>query len=107
MNGGQQPPITPLTFTQWQSQGEDTGSLWADPLFVNPAPDCVPLTEQLGELPAILSRDIDLEGLVFHSRVDFGSNANWKIWNKRAKHSIAGNTACRFTKSSRLLKETA
>jgi hypothetical protein len=38
MNGGQQPPITPLTFKQWQAQGEDTGSLFADPLFVNPAP---------------------------------------------------------------------
>jgi hypothetical protein len=38
MNGGQQPPITPLTFQQWQAQGEDTGSLFADPLFVNPAP---------------------------------------------------------------------
>ena len=38
MNGGQQPPITPLTFAQWQSQGEDTGSLFANPLFVNPAP---------------------------------------------------------------------
>ena len=38
MNGGQQPPITPLTFAQWQGQGEDTGSLFADPLFVNPTP---------------------------------------------------------------------
>jgi hypothetical protein len=38
MNGGQQPPITPLTFQQWQAQGEDTGSLFADPLFVNPTP---------------------------------------------------------------------
>ena len=30
-------------------------------------------------LPEILARDIDLDGLTFHSRVDFGSNANWKI----------------------------
>lgn len=37
MNGGQQPSITRLTFQQWQSQGEDTESLFADPLFVNPA----------------------------------------------------------------------
>jgi hypothetical protein len=37
-NGAQQPPITPLTFAQWQGQGEDTGSLFADPLFVNPTP---------------------------------------------------------------------
>ncbi len=38
MNGGQQPPITPLTFKQWQAQGEDVGSIFADPLFVNAAP---------------------------------------------------------------------
>lgn len=38
MNGGQQPPITGLTFQQWQAQGEDKGSLFADPLFVNPTP---------------------------------------------------------------------
>jgi hypothetical protein len=38
MNGGQQPPITPLTFQQWQAQGEDTGSLFTDPMFVNPTP---------------------------------------------------------------------
>ena len=38
MNGGQQPPITRLTFQQWQAQGEDTGSLFTDPLFVNPTP---------------------------------------------------------------------
>ncbi len=38
MNGGQQPPITVLTFKQWQAEGEDTGSLFADPLFVNATP---------------------------------------------------------------------
>jgi hypothetical protein len=37
-NGGQQPPITRLTFKQWQSQGEDTQSLFANPSFVDPAP---------------------------------------------------------------------
>jgi len=37
-NGGQQPPITWLTFKQWQAQGEDTQSLFANPLFVNPTP---------------------------------------------------------------------
>ena len=37
-NGGQQPPITWLTFKQWQAQGEDTQSIFANPLFVNPAP---------------------------------------------------------------------
>jgi len=48
-------------------------------LFVNPDPEAVPLAEHLGELPEILARDLDLDGLVFHSRVEFGSNANWKI----------------------------
>ncbi len=37
-NGGQQPPITWLTFKQWQSQGEDAQSLFANPMFLNPAP---------------------------------------------------------------------
>jgi len=37
-NGGQQPPITRLTFKQWQAQGEDTQSIFANPLFVNPTP---------------------------------------------------------------------
>jgi len=38
-NGGQQPtPITRLTFQQWQAQGEDTQSIFEDPLFVNPTP---------------------------------------------------------------------
>ncbi len=38
MNGGQQPPITRLTFQQWQAQGEYKDSLFADPMFVNPTP---------------------------------------------------------------------
>jgi hypothetical protein len=37
-NGGEQPPVTGLTFQQWQSQGEDKDSLFADPLFVNATP---------------------------------------------------------------------
>jgi len=52
---------------------------WGPFLFVNPDPDAVPLAEHLGALPAILARDIDLDGLAFHSRVEFGSNANWKV----------------------------
>ena len=52
---------------------------WGPFLFVNPDPDAAPLDEYLGALPEILARDIDLDGLVFHSRVEFGSNANWKI----------------------------
>jgi choline monooxygenase len=52
---------------------------WGPFLFVNPAPDASPLAEHLGELPEILARDLDIDGLVFHSRVEFGANANWKI----------------------------
>jgi choline monooxygenase len=52
---------------------------WGPFLFVNPDPDAVPLAEHLGELPGILARDLDLDGVVFHSRVEFGSNANWKV----------------------------
>jgi choline monooxygenase len=52
---------------------------WGPFLFVNPDPAAAPLAEQLGELPEILARDIDLNELVFHSRVEFGANANWKI----------------------------
>lgn len=52
---------------------------WGPFLFVNPDPAATPLDEHLGELPALLARDIDLDTLVFHSRVEFGANANWKI----------------------------
>lgn len=37
-NGGQQPPIASLTFKQWQAQGEDTQSIFENPMFVNPTP---------------------------------------------------------------------
>jgi len=56
-----------------------SAGVWGPFLFVNPDPAAPPLEEQLGELPAILARDIDVDGLVFHSRVEFGSNANWKV----------------------------
>jgi choline monooxygenase len=52
---------------------------WGPFLFVNPDPEAPPLEEHLGDLPAILARDIDVDAIAFHSRVDFGSNANWKI----------------------------
>jgi phenylpropionate dioxygenase-like ring-hydroxylating dioxygenase large terminal subunit len=52
---------------------------WGPFLFVNPDADAVSLAEHLGALPEILARDIDLDGLVFHSRVEFGLNANWKV----------------------------
>jgi choline monooxygenase len=52
---------------------------WGPFLFVNPDPAAPPLGEQLGALPEILARDIDVDALVFHSRVTFGANANWKV----------------------------
>jgi choline monooxygenase len=56
-----------------------SAATWGPFLFVNPDPEAAPLEEHLGELPQILARDIDVDGLVFHSRIDFGSNANWKV----------------------------
>lgn len=52
---------------------------WGPFLFVNPDADARPLEEHLGELPEILARDIDVDTLAFHSRVEFGSDANWKV----------------------------
>jgi choline monooxygenase len=52
---------------------------WGPFLFVNPDADAVSLEEHLGELPEILARDIDVDSLVFHMRVEFGANANWKV----------------------------
>ncbi|HZQ82701.1 MAG TPA: aromatic ring-hydroxylating dioxygenase subunit alpha [Gaiellaceae bacterium] len=53
--------------------------VWGPFVFVNPDPHAASLDEWLGELPEILARDLDLDGLVFHSRVEFGAHANWKI----------------------------
>jgi choline monooxygenase len=53
--------------------------VWGPFLFVNPDAAAEPLEGWLGDLPELLARDIDLDGLVFHSRVEFGANANWKI----------------------------
>jgi len=52
---------------------------WGPFLFVNPSAGAAPLADHLGELPEILGRDLNLDELVFHSRVEFGANANWKI----------------------------
>ena len=52
---------------------------WGPFLFVNPDPEAPPLADHLGELPEILARDIDIDSLAFHSRVEFGANANWKV----------------------------
>lgn len=63
---------------EWSLLPASVGT-WGPFVFVNPDPDAIPLGEHLGALPELLARDIDLDGLVFHSRVEFGSNANWKI----------------------------
>jgi len=52
---------------------------WGPFLFVNPDPEAATLEEHLGELPEILGRVLDVDDLVFHSRVEFGADANWKI----------------------------
>jgi phenylpropionate dioxygenase-like ring-hydroxylating dioxygenase large terminal subunit len=52
---------------------------WGPFLFANPDPRAEPLSDWLGDLPEILARDLDIADVVFHSRVDFGSNANWKV----------------------------
>ena len=53
--------------------------VWGPFVFVNPDPRAEPLADWLGDLPAILGRDLDLDAVTFHSRVEFGSNANWKV----------------------------
>jgi choline monooxygenase len=63
---------------EWSLLPASAGT-WGPFLFVNPDPDAVPLAEHLGELPGITAGDIDVDSLVFHSRVEFGANANWKI----------------------------
>jgi choline monooxygenase len=52
---------------------------WGPFLFVNPDAEAAPLAEALGELPAILARDLDVDAIAFHSRVEFDANANWKV----------------------------
>jgi len=52
---------------------------WGPFLFVSPDADAAPLAEHLADLPSLLARDIDVDGLTFHSRVEFGANANWKV----------------------------
>ncbi len=52
---------------------------WGPFLFVNPDPAALPLETQLADLPRTLAQAIDVGELVFHSRVEFGADANWKI----------------------------
>jgi phenylpropionate dioxygenase-like ring-hydroxylating dioxygenase large terminal subunit len=63
---------------EWSLLPASVGT-WGPMLFVNPDPNAAPLEEWLGELPSIVARDLDLDSLVFHSRVAFGADANWKI----------------------------
>jgi choline monooxygenase len=53
--------------------------VWGPFLFVNPDAGAQPVEGWLGELPSILSRVLDVDAITFHSRVEFGANANWKI----------------------------
>ena len=53
---------------------------WGPFVFVNPDPDMTPLSDYLGELPALLAADgVDLDGLVFHKRAETEYAANWKV----------------------------
>jgi carnitine monooxygenase subunit len=63
---------------EWSLLPASVGT-WGPFLFVNPDAAAPPLADHLGDLPAILGRDIELDGLVFHSRVEFGAAANWKV----------------------------
>ena len=63
---------------EWSLLPASVGA-WGPFLFVNPDPAAPSLEEHLGELPEILARDIDIDALVFHKRVEFGADANWKI----------------------------
>jgi choline monooxygenase len=63
---------------EWSLLPASVGT-WGPFLFVNPDSEAEGLEEHLGDLPEILARDLDVAGLVFHSRVEFGANANWKI----------------------------
>jgi phenylpropionate dioxygenase-like ring-hydroxylating dioxygenase large terminal subunit len=64
--------------SEWSLLPASVGT-WGPFLFVNPDAGAPPLDEHLGDLPETLARDIDIDNLVFHSRVEFGANANWKI----------------------------
>jgi phenylpropionate dioxygenase-like ring-hydroxylating dioxygenase large terminal subunit len=52
---------------------------WGPFLFVNPDAAAAPLADHLAGLPETLAQALDVDELVFHSRVEFGSDANWKI----------------------------
>ena len=64
---------------------EDLGLLpaavgtWGPFVFVNPDPDCAPLEQALGELPALVAELLDLDELRFHHRSEWELEANWKL----------------------------
>ena len=68
---------------------EDAGGLslieirlaaWGPFRFVNLDGEAPPLTEVLGEVPAMLAQGgIDVDALAFHHRVDWELGANWKV----------------------------
>jgi choline monooxygenase len=63
---------------EWSLLPASVGT-WGPFLFVNPDAGADPVEEWLGELPSILSRVLDVDAIAFHSRVEFGADANWKI----------------------------
>ena len=63
---------------EWSLLPASVGT-WGPFLFVNPAANAEPLEEWLGELPQILAQVIDIDAIEFHSRVEFGADANWKV----------------------------
>ena len=54
---------------------------WGPFVFVNPDPEAEPLTDALGELPALLAAGgIDVDALSFHARAESDEYAcNWKV----------------------------
>jgi choline monooxygenase len=53
---------------------------WGPFVFVSPELDGPPLSEHLGELPALLAEDgVDVDRLTFHNRSETEYDANWKV----------------------------
>lgn len=53
---------------------------WGPFLFVNPDADAPPLSEALGDLPAVVAaHGTDVNALRFHHRIEYEIRANWKI----------------------------
>ncbi len=53
---------------------------WGPFVFANPDADAEPLSEVLGDLPAVVAaHGLDIDSLSFYRRVPYKVNANWKI----------------------------